>query len=116
MYKYSKKIGNTESISSWKSKDLSNEIIKPPDNTLVPIVKYAGKRIYVNFNGSFLKRGKTVNIYIFYDLKSNLNNFVPTLFGAVKLTKNSDIDKYKLGIGFDAKEIFHFLVVKLVKI
>ena len=42
---------------------------------------------------------KSVNIYIVYDLKSNLNNFDPTLenclFGAVKLTKNSDIDKYK---------------------
>ena len=56
MYKYSKKIGNTESISSWESKDLSNEIIKPPYNTLAPTVKYAGKRIYLNFNGSFLKK------------------------------------------------------------
>ena len=34
-----------------------------------------------------------------YDLKSNLNNFDPTLqnclFGAIKLAKNSDIDKYE---------------------
>ena len=39
-----------------------------------------------------------MNIYIVYDLESNLNNFDPTfenyLFGAIKLTKNSDIDKY----------------------
>ena len=61
--------------------------------------------MYIKFNGSFLKQdkitfnhGKTVNIYIFYNLESNLNNFDFTLedcfFGVVKLTKNSDIDKY----------------------
>ena len=33
MKKYFKKIGNTEKISSWKSKRLSNEIIKLLDNT-----------------------------------------------------------------------------------
>ena len=76
MYKYFKKIVNTESISSWESKELSNEIIKPPDNTLALTVKYSGKRIYVKFNGSCLKQekitfnhGKTVNIYTLYDLK-----------------------------------------------
>ena len=76
MYKYFKKIVNTESISSWESKGLSNEIIKPPDNTLALTVKYSGKRIYVKFNGSCLKQekitfnhGKTVNIYTLYDLK-----------------------------------------------
>ena len=34
-----------------------------------------------------------------YDVKSNFNNFDPTLknclFGPIKLTKNSDIDKYE---------------------
>ena len=43
-----------------------------------------------------------------YDSRSNPNNFDPTLknclFGAVKLTKNSDIDKYK----YDAREIFSY--------
>ena len=46
-------------------------------------------------------------------MNSNLNNFDPTLencvFGTVKLTKNSDIDKYKCsgyGIGFDSKGTF----------
>ena len=58
MYKYFKKIVNTESISSWESKGLSNEIIKPPDNTLALTVKYSGKRIYVKFNGSCLKQDK----------------------------------------------------------
>ena len=54
-----------------------------------------------------------MNIYTVYDLKSNLNNFDPTLkiclFGAVKLTKNNDINEYKYlgyGIGFDSKETF----------
>ena len=40
--------------------------------------------------------GKTVNIYTVYDLKSSLNNSDPNLqnclFGAVKLTKNNDIN------------------------
>ena len=38
------------------------------------------------------------------------------LFGAVSLTKNADIDKYKYsgyGIGFD-RGIFHFQVVNVV--
>ena len=54
-----------------------------------------------------------MNIYIVYDLKSNLINFDTTLqnclFGAVKLTKNNDIDKCKYsgyGIGFDSKGTF----------
>ena len=73
--------------------------------------------MYVKFNGGFLKQekitfnhGKTVNIYTVYNLKSNFNSFYFTLehflFGAVKLTKNNDIDKYKYsgyGIGFDSK-------------
>ena len=76
--------------------------------------------MYVKFNGICLREvkitlnhGKTVNIYIIYELKSNLNNFDPTLknclFGAVKVTKNSDIDKYtypEYGIGFDSKGTF----------
>ena len=56
-----------------------------------------------------------LNIYIVYELSSNLNNFNLTfencLFGAVRLTKNADIDKYKYtgyGIGFDSKETFLF--------
>ena len=78
--------------------------------------------MHAKFKGGFLKQdkpafnhGKIVNIYIVYDLESNLNNFVPALenclFEAVKLTKNSDIDKYKYagyGIGFDSKGNFLF--------
>ena len=120
MYKYIKKIGDTESISEWKSKGFSDEVIKSSNNSLDPTVRYTSKRMYVKFSGSCLKQdritfdyGKTVNIYIVYDLKSALNNFDPTLqnylFGAVKPAKNSDIDKYKYstyGIGFDSRRTF----------
>ena len=109
---------------------MSNEVIKPLDNTLVPEGKFTGRRMYVKFSGSCLNQDKvtfnhkeTVNIYVVYDLKSSLNNFNSTLqnclFGAVKLTKNSDIDKYgyaKYGIRFDLiqEEAFHIQVVELV--
>ena len=94
----------TKSLSEWKSKGLSDEVIKSSNNILAPTVKFTSKRMYVKFSGSCLKQdkitfnhGKAVNIYTAYDLKSILNNFDPTLqnclFGAVKLTKNSDIDK-----------------------
>ena len=77
MYEYLKTIGNTDNISSWKFKGLSNEVIKPPDNRLVPELIHSGKKMYVKFNGSCLKQdkisfnhGKAVNIYIAYALKS----------------------------------------------
>ena len=54
-----------------------------------------------------------MNIYIVYDLKSNLNNFDASLenylFGEFKLTKNNDIDKHEYagcGIAFDSKGTF----------
>ena len=62
--------------------------------------------MYVKLSGSCLKQDKiifnqekTVNIYILYDLKSNLNKFDPTL-------QNSDFYKYEYagyGIGFNSK-------------
>ena len=106
MYKYFKKIGNIDHISSWESKGLSNEIIKPPgtsNNSLAPTLKYTGKRMYVKFNGDCLKQGKItfnhgkiVNIYVVYDLKSTLNynediTLENCLSSAVKLTENADI-------------------------
>ena len=61
--------------------------------------------MFLKFNGSCLIRQnkstfnrKIVNIYIIYDLDSNSDDFDPILqnglFGAVKLAKNSGIDKY----------------------
>ena len=66
--------------------------------------------------------GKIVNMYIVYEISKNYNiSSCPTLenclFGAVSLTKNTDIDKYKYfgyGIGFDRHRVFHILVVELV--
>ena len=59
------------------------------------------------------KHRSIVNIYIFYKVISSAINIGITLhnclFGAVKLTKNADIDKYKYsgyGIGFDSRESF----------
>ena len=45
MYKYFKKIGNTDHISEWKSKGLSDEVIKPPttsNNSLSQKLSYFG--------------------------------------------------------------------------
>ena len=61
--------------------------------------------MYLEFNGGCLKQGKItynhgkiVNIYIVYDLKSTLNynagfTLENSLFGAIKLTKNDDVNK-----------------------
>ena len=122
--KYFEVIANTDYVSSWKSKGLSAETIKPPttsDNSLTPALSYYGTKTRVKFTGSCLKQskisythGKVVNIYIVYELgASSSHNNDPTLknclFGAVTLTKNADIDKYGYlgyGIGFDRKSSF----------
>ena len=57
---------------------------------------------------------KVVTIYIVYELgaSSSFGNdptLKTSLFGAVRLTKNADIDKYQYlgyGIGFDKKSSF----------
>ena len=132
---YFKVIENTKYISSWKSKGLSDETIKSSttfDNSLSPLIDYLGDKIRLIFNGDCLKQPKvtythrkTVNIYIVCELGASssfsddptLNTFVylclsPTsLFGAVRLTKNPDIDKYQYsgyGTGFDIKSSFSF--------
>ena len=53
-----KKIGNINHISSWKSKGLSNESIKPssvPNNILNPSLSYIGTKTRVELKGSCLK-------------------------------------------------------------
>ena len=52
-------ITNTDYISSWKSKGLSAECIKPPatsDNSLTPALSYHGTKARVKFTGSCLKQ------------------------------------------------------------
>ena len=77
----------------------------------------------LKFSGSCLKQPKLqcthetiVNIYTVYELgASGSNNNGPILknclFGAVTLTKNADIDKYRYsgyGTGFDRRSSFSF--------
>ena len=50
-------ITNTNYVSSWKSKGLSADTIKPPttsDNSLTPGLNYYGTKTRVKFNGSYL--------------------------------------------------------------
>ena len=90
------------------TKGISGESITPPttsDNSLAPALSYYGTKTRLKFNGSCLKQpnpsythGKTVNIFIVYELgASSSHSDDPTLknclFGAVRLTKNADIDK-----------------------
>ena len=107
-----------------KSKDLSNEsfeAVSTSDNTLTPSINYYGGKVRSKFTGSVLQQKrvtyshkKVVNIYVVYEITNfhGINNY-PTLtnalFGAVKLTKNGDIDEYKYsgyGIGFDGKGFY----------
>ena len=124
--KYLKVIASTDYVSSWKFKGLSTETIKPlatSDNSLTRALSYYRTETKVKFTGSCLKQPTIscnhkalVNIYIVFELgASSSHNNDPTLknslFGAVILTKNADIDKYGYsgnGIGFDRKSIFSF--------
>ena len=61
VYRFFKIVTNTNYISSWKSKRLSDESIKPPttsDNSLNPIINYYDYNIRVKFTGSCLKQSK----------------------------------------------------------
>ena len=125
---------NVDYISSWQSKGLSSENIKlatTSDNTPTPSLNYYGTKIRVKFTRSCLKQSKVsythgnlVNIYIVNELGAfSSDSSDPTikicLFGAVTLTKNVDIDKYRYsghGIGFDRRSSFHYRVADLVKI
>ena len=102
-------ITNTDYVSSWKSKGLSSESIKPPntsDNSLTRELNYDGPKTGLKFTGSCLKQSKisythekVVNIFIVYELgASGSHNNDPILkkclFGVFTLTKNTDINKY----------------------
>ena len=109
-YRYFKLIANARYISELKSKGFSNESIKTPtisDDNLTPIIDYFGAKIRLKFNGSCLKQNKLsythitiVNIYTVYEISIfgfyiNYLTQAGSLFGAVKLTKDVDINKYK---------------------
>ena len=127
MYRYFKRIGDSDYNSSWKSKGLSDKSIKPssaPNSILDPSLDYLGTKTRVKFNGSCLKHdkiafyhGTIVNIYIVYEINKNFPiSSYPALenclFGAVSLTKNiNDIDEYKyildMALDLIEKEVFH---------
>ena len=77
-------ITNTHYVSSWKSKGLSAESIKPPttfDNSLIPALNYCDTKMRVKFPRSCLKQqkiwythGKVVNIYIVYELGASISH------------------------------------------
>ena len=82
---------------------------------------YDMSKIRIKFDGNFLNRfpptilhGNIVNIYIVYEITSdykdiNYSTLENCLFGSVKLTKNSIINKYgysRYGIGFDRETSF----------
>ena len=113
-------VDKKDHVLELESKGLSDEVIKPiatPDNKL-----HVGTKTRVYFKGSCLKQnkitythGKMVNIYIVYKLNPTPNDFDSALenclFGAIKLTKNADIDKYKYsgyGIRFNERGTFLF--------
>ena len=101
-------IGNIDYVSSWESKGLSGETIKPlakTNNFLTPALSYYDTKTRLKFTGSCLQQpkvsytyGTIVNIYIVYELgaSSSYKND-PTLknsfFGAVRVSKKADIDK-----------------------
>ena len=128
-FKLNSVAGVTDYVLSWQSKGISNESINPftiSNNSLNPRLSYYGTKVRVHFTKSCLKQSnhifthkKIVNIYIVYELAaSSSHTNDPTLknclFGAVTLTKNADIEKYKYsgyGIGF----AFHSQVEDLVR-
>ena len=79
---------------------------------------YDTNKIRVKFDRGCLKQdqakllhGEVVNIYIIYFDISSYPTLENRLFGAIKLTKNTDIDKYgfsSYGIGFDRPGSFSF--------
>ena len=125
-FKLNSLAGAVDYVLSWQSKGSSDESIKPPttsDNSLNPELNYYGTKARVKFTQTCLKQSShiltyknIVNIYIVYELAAS-SSYVndPTLknclFGAVTLTENADIEKYKYsdyGIGFDRTLSFSF--------
>ena len=115
MSRYLKFVRNSQNISSWRSKELSDEEIKAV-NDLYLSVNYFNEKLRLKLEGSCLAQTKVtythksiVNIYIVYKIGATTRNshdpkLINGLFGAVTPVKNSDINKFGytgFGIGFD---------------
>ena len=125
-FKLNSVVNTADYVLSWQSKGIFNESIKPStttNNSLTPELNYYGTKTRVKFTRSCLKQSdhiythkKVVSIYIVYEVAaSSSHDSDPTLknclFGAVTLTKNADIKKYKYsgyGIGFNRRSSFSF--------
>ena len=121
VYKYFEEA--SDKVSSWKSKELSDEkfilTVTSTDKSATKAI-YDNTRIKVGFNGDLLRQNQVtynhkpvVNIRTVYettpDTKTSNITLENCLFGAIKITKNSEDDKCKYsgyGIGFDSRESF----------
>ena len=115
-------------VSSFALKSYLASLKTEVDKLDIDKLVFVPVRSFVKFNGSclikqnkFTFNKKILNIYIVYDLDSNLNNFDPILenclFGAIKITKNSDIDNTSIvvtGSALFQKESFQIQQVVLV--
>ena len=129
MYRYLKRtagVGSGNYIYFCKSKDLSDEeldSVTASNHKITPELSFYGTKTRVEFNGSCLKQDKVTynhgknSKYIHCLLISqnyNISSYSTLehcLFGAVSLTKNANIDKYKYSgycIGFDRHGEFSF--------
>ena len=118
-------------VSSWKSKGLSNESLKPPttfDNSLTPILDYYdGSKIKVSFDRGCLKQdkvtfnhGKIVNICILYEIIriANINGGRDsnlTVENCLLLTFIT-ISILVMELDLIEDQVFHFKMVDTVKI
>ena len=108
---------NIVDVHNWQSDGLSDGKITTPatsaSNDEAPTLKCESNKIRLQFKGDLLKQNKAaynhgpvVNIYIVQSSFTLKNS----LFDTVKITKNSDISKYKYsdgyGISFDSKGSF----------
>ena len=111
---------------SYEESRLSDEKInssKTPNHSITPNLDYYGTKIRVKFRGNCLKQDKITfrhkkigNIYIAYELTGSSSNgndptVINSLFGAVRLTRNADIDKYGYSgyeTGFNRRGSFSF--------
>ena len=105
MSRYFKFVTNSQNISSWRSKELSDKEIKVV-NGLYPSVNYVNKMLCLKFEGICLVQTKVtytykniVNIYFVYEIGATTRNsydlkLINGLFGAVTHVKNSDVNKF----------------------
>ena len=105
IYRFFKIDWYTDQVSTWKSKGLSDENIKPSstsDNSLPPLLNHTGFRTRMKFDGQSLKQDNitfnhkpVVNGCIVFEINLRLFKQIAdfplgkSLFGAFRLTKNN---------------------------